>query len=271
MKRIETMEEIQAIEYDILVKSTEFFEAHQIQYILAGGSMLGAVRHNGFIPWDDDIDLLMPRDSFEILRMLAEKERYIAPHIHVLLPGDDLYPHPFIKICDDRTKLINEDYGEKFPSEVWIDVFPLDHFPREKWKHQLYMKYNRMLRAALAAGTLNRGLNHKYLQIPMEILSKMLGGYKKITVMMDKAAARMDKHNQNSGWRGDGPWPEGLKDCFKEEWLFPVIKHKFEEGEFNIPENYDGYLTHFYGDYMTPPPENKRVRHTFEAYRLDED
>ena len=79
----------------------------------------------------------------------------------------------------------------------------------------------------------------------------------------------MDHRFRNSGYVGDGAWPSGMKDYFPLDAVEPIMKHKFEDSEFNIPVNYDKYLTLFYGDYMTIPPEDKRQDHHITVYRVE--
>ena len=271
MKNKMSLIEIQQAELDIFKRVVDLFEKNDITYFLCAGSLLGAIRHNGFIPWDDDIDIFVPRNCFEKIKQM--KNRMLDENIKIFIPGDDLYPFPFIKAVNMKTVVVDADLSKQFPYHVYIDIFPLDHFPPNRIFHWFYLKWNRFLRAILNSGLKKNGPVHtnKLGKVLFKLLYKISGEYKTLTVWIDNAAKNMDKKYSGSDYLGDGSWPENIRDCYHISWLFPLSRHKFEDTEFNIPRNYDAFLSHFYGDYMTPLPEDKRARHHFEAYWIDQE
>ena len=117
MKKI-TPEEIKKIQLDLLIQFAEFCKKNNLYYCLAYGTLLGAIRHKGFIPWDDDIDVIMPRPDYEkFCKLVAEKK------IATSLQNNSTYP--FVKIIDTRT-LVRERFAQKEEVGIWIDVFVLD-------------------------------------------------------------------------------------------------------------------------------------------------
>lgn len=272
MKKIDSINEIQKLQYDMMVVIDRIFKEHGLRYILAGGSMLGAVRHNGFIPWDDDIDILVPRDDYDKLREIMCKEEAMTECYTFKFPGDKNYPYPFIKMIDTRTIVKDEKISDKFSLSIWVDIFPLDHMPDNENIHKY--TYNRMkfLRTCLESGLKKDGLTSGgvFVQSVFRMLNVILGGTEKIAVRMDKLGSKYNRMFSNSRHFGDGTWPEGLKDYFDESMISPIIRHRFEDSSFCIPKNFDGYLKHFYGNYMTLPPEYQRQRHFIEAYWRDE-
>ena len=278
-----TLREIQLAELDLLIKTTDFFDKHNINYILCGGTLLGAVRHGGFIPWDDDIDVLVPRDDFERFRKMAAEDRNIISGAELQIPGDEHYVYPFIKICDPEVDVdcskANNPYVD---NKLWVDVFPLDHYPDNGFLHWVYLWLVLAQKKSLAASTFsdeyakikgyagNFNLFKKLLFIGAKIFYRCLGGYKSIAKNLDSIARHMDRKYKHSQHVGDASWPNGMNDYFHVSWCFPTMKMKFEGHDFNVPVNYDSYLTRFYGDYMTLPPENKRQIHYLTAYRMDE-
>lgn len=268
MRKIETIEEIQTIELHILDKVVKEFDENGISYFLAGGSMLGAVRHNGFIPWDDDIDLLVPRQDYDRIKDILTEERTKKQGISLKMPGMEGYPFPFIKVYDTNTVVYDRFIiREKFPLSVWIDIFPLDHYPDSALLHKIYFLFIKMLRTTLNTGIVGKlGKGGRLTRKLFHVMYGILGGYRKVTALMDSSGRWLNRHNLRSSHYGNGTYPEGMKDYFEEGWIFPYIRCRFEDREFNIPKNYDDYLKHFYGDYMVPPPEGQRGRHSFEAY-----
>lgn len=272
-----TLREVQLEELDILLKVRDFLEANDIRYSLCGGTMLGAVRHKGFIPWDDDVDLLMMREDFQKLRKIVEDCRPSLGDVEFHLPGDKGYIYPFIKAVNPK---IIVDYGKPEDNHLWIDIFPMDHFPDNKLMHRLYLQRLITLERALSIGTYsdeNMRQRGYYDSLPGRLkmyvargLYRLLGGYEKISRRMDRLAQDMNRKYIDSGHVGDASWPNGMNDYFAVGWCFPTVKMQFEGHELNVPEKYDAYLTRFYGDYMTLPPEEKRQTHYLTAYRVKE-
>ena len=271
MNKIASIEELQKIELDILVSVVDYFEKNNISYFLAGGSMLGAVRHNGFIPWDDDIDVLVPRTDYDKLLSSMMTSSICNGEFVVKKPGMENYPYPYIKVVDKRTRVNDRNIVKQFNNMgVWIDVFPLDHFPDNTIMHRVCLIRLKFWRWAINTHMKPQGLETGGVLANMifRLIYKIGGGYQKISVKIDSIARKMNNKYISSHHYGDGAWPAGINDYFDEEWVKPLFKHKFEGYEFNIPVNYDGYLTHFYGDYMTPPPVEKRRYHDIDAYYL---
>ena len=271
-----TLRELQLEELNILLKVRDFLEAHDINYSLCGGTLLGAVRHKGFIPWDDDIDILMVREDFQKLRRIVEDSRPSLDGIEFHLPGDKGYIYPYIKAVN--TKII-VDYGKSEDNHLWIDIFPLDHFPDGKFMHWIHLQWVITLERALSMGTYSdenmrqRGYYDSLTRrIKMYIargMYRLFGGYEKISRRLDRIAQKMNRKYKNSQHFGDAVWANGMNDYFHVSWVSPTIKMKFEGYDFNVPENYDAFLTGFFGDYMTLPPEEKRQTHYLSAYRAD--
>lgn len=123
-------EEIKQIELNLLLKLDEICKKYKLRYYLCGGTLLGAVRHKGFIPWDDDIDVLMPREDFEKLLRLEKAETRYGGKDCFLKSGNSIYP--FIKLINTNTVLKEKYLSEEFTTGIWIDIFPLDGMPDDE-------------------------------------------------------------------------------------------------------------------------------------------
>ena len=127
---IDNLDELKRIELNIMEKVHEFCEENNIRYVLALGTLLGAVRHNGFIPWDDDIDLYIPRDEYErFIATFPEWGRKNHLEICGLHTKANLYPRDMIKVYDTRTVLKEENYKNQCHLGVFVDLWPLDKVP----------------------------------------------------------------------------------------------------------------------------------------------
>ena len=273
-----TLRVIQLEELNILLKVRDFFDVHGIRYFLCGGTLLGAVRHGGFIPWDDDIDIFVPRADFEKLREIVKASRPSLGSITFRIPGDEGYIYPFIKAVNTS---ILVDYGKELDNLLWIDIFPLDRYPAGRIMHRFYLNLLLNLERALAMGTFTdehmrqRGYYGSFpKRMKMFIargIYRILGGYKRVSRIIDRIGRSIDRKYSSSEYFGDGAWPNGMHDYYHESWIFPTIKMKFEGSDFSVPKNYDAFLRKFYGDYMTLPPEEKRQTHYLTAYRIQEE
>lgn len=249
-----TLEENRAVQLEILMHTAKFCDEHNLRYFLAFGTLIGAVRHGGYIPWDDDIDIIMPRPDFNKLIELFQDQghyRLLAP-AH---PDSWLY---FIKIFDTRTIKIEKgvNYHDNYLG-VDIDVFPLDGAPQDtdeytslrKQIHDKYKKYC-TLRAGFSGSLKNRVLYLLY----------RLTSFRVKTILED-AVRLCEKYDFD---RSDycacySRFTQGFR--VPRENYSSAILMKFEDHDFRVPVGYDAALRARYGDYMQLPPPEKRITH----------
>lgn len=275
-----SLREIQLAEYDILCKVVSFLDDNGLHYILCGGTMLGAVRHNGFIPWDDDIDILVPRDDYEAFKKLVREKNCESDDLHFCLPGDKGFPYPFIKAINPKLEVVDDRFSKKVKLNLWVDIFPLDHFSDDAHEHRFManclVSYQHVIYAGIMTDQYwkDRGYYGNVANLiklyGAKLIHCLMGGKEKLGLRVDRIARKMNERYRNSNHVGDGAWPSGMKDYFPLEAVAPVMKHRFEDSEFNIPADYNMYLTLFYGDYMIIPPVDKRQNHHIEVYRAQE-
>lgn len=263
-----TLREIQLKELDILLYVKEFCESHDIQYYLTGGTLLGAIRHQGFIPWDDDIDICMSRDNYDKFIKLFHNKQHEHYKGDFRLPG--FADSPFYKVYDLNTK-IKTQYDSS-TNYVWIDIFPIDGLaedPKEALREKKLMHFwGRLLLIGLA--NLGEGTNSvkKYLKYVLKplvlcygvdmVASKMTNLALKHPYKNSKYVAEFTAISSNII---DGKM---LRDEFEK-----VEEATFEGHKFPIFSCWRHYLEGNYGNFMELPPVEKRKIHLMYAY-IDE-
>ncbi|MEE1198583.1 MAG: LicD family protein [Acutalibacteraceae bacterium] len=254
-----TIDEAKKIELEILLFFDKFCKENNKQYFLAGGTLIGAVRHKGFIPWDDDIDTYMMREDYdwmiENFNKIKSQSRY-----KLIPPSSEHAKHSFVKIIDVKTVKIengvayNNDY-----LGVDIDVFPLDGQPDtikeyNKWHKKLMTIYRLHTYCIIdTAGKLKR-------IIAVPLIRLFTGGRKTLL----KRAEKLHKKYTYENAKYIGPKEcafNTYNDRYKKEWFDKAIDGEFEGHIFPIPIGYDAVLTQLYGDYMKLPPVEKQITH----------
>lgn len=257
-----TEEQNKEVQLSILKYFDKFCRDNGIQYFLADGTLLGAIRHHGYIPWDDDIDVRVPRPQYNQLKTLF-KEYSEGNHYALVTPDDDIAQHYMIKIYDTRTVKIEPylSYKNGYLG-IDIDVFPIEGSPDNidefyKWGKTLrgynraFVYKKRCFKRSIMSFTKDfiRGRAHARLCIGMS--SKQIAD--KILEVSGKY--RFGESNY-MGFIGCGELFRVPSNCFSE-----AIDVEFEGAFFKAPIGYDGLLTAQYGDYMQLPPKEKQITH----------
>lgn len=247
----------------ILTRVDQVCRAHGLDYYIWAGTMLGAVRHKGFIPWDDDIDIAMPRPAYEAL-VTHCREWLPAPLELVSARADAAYPLPFAKIQDASTTLI-ERLHLGYKGGLYIDVFPIDGVPdgrlRQRWHFARYEYYKRVL-YLLVRDPYKRGHGPSS-WVPL--LCRRLYTLGEVQRKVQRLLTRYDYDSATLV----ADYDDGLRGIMPKATLGTALPIAFEGHEVMGVEHYDAYLANKYGDYMTIPPADKQRRHNFHYVDLD--
>lgn len=249
---------LKQIELDILDKVDEICHILNIEYFLMGGTLLGAVRHHGFIPWDDDIDIIMKREDYDIF---IRKAQSLLPDYYFLQNNDTDkdYLNYFSKIRDSRTTFWESSCkSHDINHGVFIDVFPLDYYPVS---NAFLFKRIKTFADMRISGWYN--VEQPKTGIGKSMV-KLLG---KIILPTKRSAIKFRNIHYKSVKSStlvanlSGAW--GAKEIFPKEYFDETIKIPFEGKKYSIPAKFDLILRQMYGDYMQLPPENKRISHHY--------
>lgn len=268
MRKME-LAEIQRCELDMLKHFIKVCDRYHLRYYLAGGTLLGAIRHKGFIPWDDDIDVLMPRSDYDKLQKLAPEintERFF-------LASNELgnLNYPFSKLFDKET-LIQKTYDkDEYEQHLWIDIFPLDGLPSDKQKITKIYKKSLYYRKQLNIQRSQDGeAKSRFKKILKPIIKRVLLSCVGITRAVEKIDCLAKEQDFEKCEKIGGiVWGYGPQECMTKAEYLPVVKVQFEDLEVNAPGCWKKYLTALYGDYMQLPPPEKRVTHDMNAWIKD--
>lgn len=265
-----TLEEQKEILKEILNAFHEFCGEHKLQYYLTGGTLLGAVRHRGFIPWDDDIDVCMPRNDYEKFLDLFDSA---GKRFKVVSIRNKDYYLPFAKIVDTTTRLV-EMVDSEFELGIYIDVFPIDNMSNDYQKaFELYKsvtKYRNALMIKNIKLSKRRALYKNFMLLSGKTLLYIVPR-KWILKKIDEKS-QIYRANDATAYVGMVCAAfYGKREILKDEWFTERCLLEFEGGRFWAPKGYDAFLTQLYGDYMQLPPEEKRVTHHDNKAWLVED
>lgn len=264
-----TIEELKQIQLEILDDVTAFCKENNLKFWIDWGTLLGAVRHKGYIPWDDDVDASMLREDYDRFVPLynAYAEEKGKPYRAYSPAYDKKWAFPYIKVCDDRTVLYPGSGGAPFA--VNLDIFPMDAVPaaeqdRKKKRKAFDRLYLLHVLQTTPPHKLSCSVVRKMAIYALRVVLKLFPENYFIRKMDKNAKTKRGADSEYVNSYTSTPVPgKGL-----DRHLVDALTELEFEGKFYpAPAGYHEWLTGFYGDYMTPPPVEKRVtKHDFRAY-----
>lgn len=255
------MEELKKVELYLLRVFIETCNKLNLTYYVIGGTLLGTVRHKGFIPWDDDIDVAMPRKDYDI--WIREAQKLIQDStvfVQSLLTEEEYFAN-FAKLRKSDTTFIETScHNLKINHGVYIDVFPLDYYPDNMFLRLVFDFKKRILTSKINQlfdfKDINYTLTYKIKRIFINFILKTPH------IALLKRECLYSSQKSSSLWANfGGAW--GKKEIAPIEWFGKGKKMLFEDIEVNVPVKYDKWLNQVYGDYMQLPPVEKRIAHHF--------
>lgn len=255
------LKELRKVQLEMMDEIARVCDENNLTYVLNYGSLLGAVRHKGFIPWDDDLDICMPREDYERFLEIGKKELKNGCYLYNNRDFHDCW-FSMMKVMKRDTVFVRHPYrfGEEDGQRIFIDVWPLDNVmgPEEEAVRKMKKKKSvltRMLRLKIKTRTKGELSNTQKLRT---LLLKPVS--EKWLIRKRNQIMTQWRDKETDYWISGGVY-DYIKETMPKSWYLPATLLPFEGHEYKFPGNYTEVLQHFYGNYMQIPPVDKRYTH----------
>ena len=265
MQDNEYPQNVQSVCFEILNEFNRICTKHNLTYFLDFGTLLGAIRHEGFIPWDDDLDVAMLRDDYDKFISIVNDEiddRFYFDSMNT----DSVYFEGFAKIRRNNTRFLKYDHAlREYPNlGIWIDIFPLDYCPNDKTKEFIMWKrslnFNRNLICSKTA-------KYKSLMSLRSILKKTVLFFVPLRLLLFNRKKLERRYYKKTQYLNSTHQPELVS--YDVNWFSSCKMVNFCGKEFPVPFGYNEILTKLYGSYMNLPPIEERKTHQPECIEIN--
>lgn len=275
MEQISNLRRLQLEEKNILDIFVQICEKHNLRYYLLGGTLLGAIRHEGFIPWDDDVDVCMPRSDYNTFLEIAEKELN-EPYYLVGNHNNRDYRYCFARIANPQVKIKNNSANIPRVEDAWLDIIPLDGMPDGKVKLKIHKFKLFFWRSMNQLAQYDELVDQKRKRGAVETFLVKIAGCRIFRSLVDYRKCIANVQKELSKYAYDDydviinyMAAYGFKETFLKEWFADGAKYPFENSTYVGPKNYDAVLKTIYNDtYMELPPEEDRNKHNAEIIQV---
>ena len=268
MKKQLKLNEIKEVELQLLLDFKCFCEDNDLKYYLCGGTLLGAIRHKGFIPWDDDIDVCMPRNDYMRFINLIKNGSVISKNYGVYAYELSNSFYPFAKLFDKRYYVEQKYTSDVSLENLWIDILPMDGLPDSKKKIEKIYKKNSFRRKLLMLNFAKNGegttLAKKIGKIVILPFVKIIDPEIWCKKIVNSALKNPVESSPNIGCVTWGLY--GVGECMEKVLFYEAVDVEFEGYSFKAMKCWNEYLKGIYGDYMQLPPYEKRKTHEIKVW-----
>ncbi|MGN0453045.1 MAG: phosphorylcholine transferase LicD [Ruminococcus sp.] len=267
----ETLRKLQLTELEILKKLDSVCRKHNLRYYLVGGTLIGAIRHKGFIPWDDDIDVSMPREDFNKLLKLGKEEFGDGFFLQHQSTEKGCYFY-YAKLRKEGT-YFGEDKFEhtSIHKGIFMDIFPLDYIPDKGFLQKFFFKGFSCLTGFICSKEKTTEFLYKNMSLPFIVSFRLLqcilpkAFLKALRNLLGKCSNALSGKKLLASLSGFHGYPVEMSPA---DWWGDGCDVEFEGCTFRAPSEYHTLLTHMFGDYMTLPPVEERVNHTVRSDKI---
>lgn len=265
---------IHKIDLEMFSEFKKICTKYSLNYYVIGGTFLGAIRHKGFIPWDDDMDIAMPRADYELFIKKYYKE--LPSNLDLItFENNEKYRYYLPRIVDKNYEIQEKRYEElNEKSNIFIDIFPIDGTPNNVFVRKLYffrILFLRLLNSWYYIDTIDKSRKRTKFEKILILIGKIIPFKlfikpKKVLKKIDNLMKKYDMNN--SKYSGTIMGAYRIKEIVPTEYFGKPTKYKFEDTEVTGPEHYDLYLTHMYGDYMKLPRNVNSNQHMINIKKI---
>ena len=258
----EELRQLQLKELESLTYFEEFCKKHELRWYLLGGCVIGAVRHGGFIPWDDDVDIIMPRRDYERMLRLWKHEESSERFLMLKTDGEVFTGNSFATLIDTSATMVKENQQDiDVPHGIVTDIFPMDGCPDKKL--QRYLQYYHAMMYSLYITEVVPTKHGALMKAVCSVLLKLVPSRERRTKIWKKHEKKMTKYAFNTHKKCTElcAGPHYMLNEYPQEAFAKAVYHEFEGLSMPLPQGYDAYLKMAFGEYMELPPEDKQVPH----------